>query len=129
LATSKGIDSERGIALRSADSLALRDFLGVGLESTPPDSGLVKGKTLGIDATTLEANAELRSIVRRDTCEGYEEFGARAERECVRRAVRSIKEECLDRMIPVGERQFRRAIAEFVEHYHRERNTRVSTMS
>jgi transposase InsO family protein len=38
------------------------------------------------------------------------------------RFVRSIREECLDRMIPVGEHHFRRAIAEFVEHYHRERN-------
>jgi putative transposase len=36
--------------------------------------------------------------------------------------VRSIKEECLDRMIPLGERHFRRAVTEFVEHYHRERN-------
>ena len=38
------------------------------------------------------------------------------------RFVRSIKEECLDRMIPIGERHFRRAVAEFVDHYHRERN-------
>jgi len=38
------------------------------------------------------------------------------------RIVRSIKQECLDRMIPLGERHFRRAVAEFVEHYHRERN-------
>jgi transposase InsO family protein len=38
------------------------------------------------------------------------------------RFVRSIKEECLNRMIPLGERHFRRAIHEFVEHYHRERN-------
>lgn len=36
--------------------------------------------------------------------------------------MRSSKEECLDRIIPLGERHFRRAIAEFVEHYHRERN-------
>jgi transposase InsO family protein len=36
--------------------------------------------------------------------------------------VRSIKEECLDRMIPLGERHFRFALTEFVEHYHRERN-------
>jgi len=36
--------------------------------------------------------------------------------------VRSIKEECLDRIIPVGEHHFRRAVAEFVDHYHRERN-------
>ena len=38
------------------------------------------------------------------------------------RFVRSIKEECLDRMIPIGERHFRRAVTEYVEHYHRERN-------
>jgi transposase len=99
----EGIDSERGIAWRAADSFALRDFLGVGLEDAPPDHstisrtrrlidlethravftwvlqclstvGLVKGKTIGIDATTLEANAALRSIVRRDNGESYEEF-------------------------------------------------------
>lgn len=99
----EGIDSERGIAWRAADSLALRDFLGVSLDDAPPDhstisrtrrlidlethravftwvlqclgtAGLVKGKTIGIDATTLEANAALRSIVRRETGEGYEEF-------------------------------------------------------
>jgi len=99
----EGIDSERGIAWRAADSLALRDFLGVALAQAPPDhstisrtrrlialethrtvftwilqclstAGLVKGKTIGIDATTLEANAALRSIVRRDTGESYEEF-------------------------------------------------------
>jgi transposase len=99
----EGIDSERGIAWRAADSFALRDFLGVGLDSAPPDHstisrtrrlidlethravftwvlqclstvGLVKGKTIGIDATTLEANAALRSIVRRDSGESYEEF-------------------------------------------------------
>jgi transposase len=99
----EGIDSERGIAWRATDSLALRDFLGVGLDQTPPDhstisrtrrlialethraiftwvlqclstAGLVKGKTIGIDATTLEANAALRSIVRRDSGESYEEF-------------------------------------------------------
>ena len=99
----EGIDSERGIAWRTADSFALRDFLGVGLDQAPPDhstisrtrrlidlethravftwvlqclstSGLVKGKTIGIDATTLEANAALRSIVRRDSGESYEEF-------------------------------------------------------
>jgi transposase InsO family protein len=38
------------------------------------------------------------------------------------RFVRSIKEECLDRIVPIGERHFRRAIAEYVDHYHRERN-------
>ena len=97
------IDSERGIAWRCADSLSLREFLGYDLtESTPDHStlsvirtrvdlethqevftwilqclaerGLLKGKTIGIDATTLEANAAMRSIVRRDTGEGYEEF-------------------------------------------------------
>jgi transposase len=95
----EGLDSERGIAWRVADSFALREFLGVGLEGArPPDhstisrtrrlidlethrtvftwilqclstAGLVKGKTIGIDATTLEANAALRSIVRRDSGE------------------------------------------------------------
>jgi len=99
----EGIDSERGIAWRCADSLSLREFLGYDLtESTPDHStlsvirgridvqthqevfgwslgrlaehGLLKGKTIGIDATTLEANAALRSIVRRDTGEGYQEF-------------------------------------------------------
>jgi len=86
-----------------ADSFALRDFVGVGLDAVPADhstisrtrrlidlethrtvftwvlqclggAGLVKGKTLGIDATTLEANAALRSIVRRDTGESYHDF-------------------------------------------------------
>src|SRR6476660_9056426 len=99
----EGVDSERGIAWRAADSFALRAFLGVGLEAAPPDhstisrtrrlialethravftwvlqclstAGLVKGKTIGVDATTLEANAALRSIVRRDSGESYEEF-------------------------------------------------------
>ena len=99
----EGIDSERGIAWRTADSLALRGFLGLGLEETPPEhstisrtrrlidlethravftwilqvlatADLIKGKTIGIDATTLEANAALRSIVRRDSGETYQEF-------------------------------------------------------
>jgi len=99
----EGIDSERGIAWRCADSLALREFLGYTLtEGTPDhsslsvirnridiethrevftwvlaalaDSKLLKGKTIGIDATTLEANAAMRSIVRNDTGESYNEF-------------------------------------------------------
>jgi hypothetical protein len=99
----EGLDSERGIAWRAADSLALREFLGLGLTETPPDhstisrtrrlidlethqavftwvlqvltgAGLVRGKTIGIDATTLEANAALRSIVRRDNGDTYHAF-------------------------------------------------------
>jgi transposase len=96
----EGIDSERGIAWRTADSLALRGFLGLGLDEAPPEHSTisrtrrlidlethravftwilqvlatVKGKTIGIDATTLEANAALRSIVRRDSGETYQEF-------------------------------------------------------
>ena len=83
--------------------MALREFLGLVLTEAPPDhstisrtrrlidletheavftwvlerladAGLVKGKTVGIDATTLEANAALRTIVRRDNGESYEEF-------------------------------------------------------
>ena len=99
----EGIDGERGIAWRAADSLALRRFLELELDDDSPDhstisrtrrlidmethaavfgwvlellaeKGLLKGKTVGIDATTLEANAAMRSIVRRDTGEGYENF-------------------------------------------------------
>jgi transposase len=99
----EGIDSERGIAWRCADSLGLREFLGFTLTEGTPDhsslsvirqrldlethetvfkwvlnvlakEGLIKGKTIGVDATTLEANAAMRSIVRRDTGEGYNEF-------------------------------------------------------
>jgi len=99
----EGIDSERGIAWRAADSLGLRKFLGISIDEQTPDhstisrtrrlidvethrkiffwilevlrdQGLVKGKTVGIDATTLEANAAMRSIVRRDTGESYEDF-------------------------------------------------------
>ena len=99
----EGIGSERGIAWRAADSLALREFLGLKLSESPSDhstisrtrrlidvatheavfdwvlkrigaSGLLRGKTIGIDATTLEANAALRSIVRGDSEQGYEEF-------------------------------------------------------
>jgi putative transposase len=47
---------------------------------------------------------------------------ARYMRESGERFVRSIKEECLDRIIPIGERHFRRAVSDFVAHYHRERN-------
>ena len=99
----EGLDSERAIAWRAADSFALRRFLDLELPETPPDhstisrtrrlmdlethqavftwilkelaeAGLVRGTTIGMDATTLEANAALRSIVRRDTGESYEEF-------------------------------------------------------
>jgi len=99
----EGFDAERAIAWRAADSFALREFLWLALPEAPPDhstisrtrrlidlethvavftwmlqrladAGLVKGKTVGIDATTLEANAALRSIVRRDTGESYQDF-------------------------------------------------------
>jgi transposase len=99
----EGIDAERGIAWRATDSLAIRTFLRLPLDEAPPDhstiartrrlidlethravftwvqqrlveSGLLTGKTVAIDATTLEANAAMRSIVRRDTGEGYQQF-------------------------------------------------------
>src|SRR6202140_4072075 len=99
----EGIDSERGIAWRAADSFGLRQFLAIGLDEPAPDHSTIsrtrrlidvethrkvffwvlerlrdqgggKGKTGGIDATTLEANAAMRSIVRRDNGESYEEF-------------------------------------------------------
>jgi transposase len=99
----EGIDSERGIAWRLADSLSLRDFLGLPTDKAPPDHStisrtrrlideetheeifawvlgllskedLLKGKTIGVDGTTLEANAALRSIVRRDDFRSYQQF-------------------------------------------------------
>ena len=99
----EGIDSERGIAWRLADSISLRHFLAIELDESTPDhstisrtrrlidvethrqvftwvlqllaqQGLLKGVTMAVDATTLEANAALRSIVRRDSGESYEEF-------------------------------------------------------
>ena len=99
----EGLGSERGIAWRVADSLTLRRFLGYELTDRTPDhsslsrirgrlpvevhqdvfnwvgrviakEGLLKGKTVAVDSTTLEANAALRSLVRRDTGEGYQEY-------------------------------------------------------
>jgi transposase len=106
----EGIDSERGIAWRAADSLALRSFLGLELSEVTPDhttisrtrrlidlethrnvfgwvlrmladEGLLKGNTIAIDGTTLEANAALRSIVKRNSGEAYNEFLERLARE------------------------------------------------
>ena len=94
----EGIDSERGIAWRASDSLSIRSFVRIALDESVPDHStisrtrrlmdvethqavfqwvlevlaekkLLKGNTIGVDATTLEANAALRSIVRRDTGE------------------------------------------------------------
>ncbi len=99
----EGLDAERGIAWRAADSLAVRRFIRLGIEEAAPDhstisrtrrlidvdthravftwiqqrlvaAGLLKGRTIAIDATTLEANAAMRSIVRRDTGESYQAF-------------------------------------------------------
>src|SRR5215210_6705458 len=99
----EGIDAERGIAWRATDSLAIRSFLRLPVDEPPPDhstisrtrrlidldthravftwvqqplveAGLLKGRTIAIDATTLEANAAMRSIVRRDTGESYQAF-------------------------------------------------------
>jgi transposase len=106
----EGIDSERGIAWRASDSLSIRSFVRIALDESVPDHStisrtrrlmdiethqavfqwvlqvlaekkLLKGTTIGVDATTLEANAALRSIVRRDTGEKYEEFLTRLAKE------------------------------------------------
>src|ERR1700761_7353225 len=98
-----GIGSGHGIAWRLADSVALRRFLAIGLEESTPDHstlsrtrglldlethaevfrwvlgllaerGLIVGKPVAIDATTLEANAAMRGIVRRDSGVSYDEF-------------------------------------------------------
>jgi transposase len=99
----EGLDSERGIAWRTADSLSLRKFLGYALDEETPDhstisrtrrlywlethkavfrwviriltgEGLIQGQTISIDATTLEANAAMKSIVRRDNGQSYNDY-------------------------------------------------------
>ena len=99
----EGITSQRGIAWRCQDSLSIRDFLGLGSTERSPDhssmtiirkrlpfeifdevfrfvlecareQGLLKGKTVAVDATFLEANAAMKSIVRRDTGENWGEY-------------------------------------------------------
>src|SRR6202007_3291390 len=99
----EGIDSERGIAWRVADSLSLREFLGFSVTEQTPDhstisrtrrllavethqavfrwfvrvlgeEGLLEGQTIAIDATTLEDNAAMRSVQRGDDGRGYEEY-------------------------------------------------------
>ena len=99
----EGLDSQRGIAWRCADSLGLRAFLGISItEGTPvhvsmtmirqrlPESvfdqvfvfvlgllekqGLLRGQSVAIDATTLEANAAMKSIVRKDTGEDWKQY-------------------------------------------------------
>jgi transposase len=99
----EGMTSQRGIAWRCQDSLSIRDFLGLGATERSPDHssltvirkrlpfeifdavfrfvlecarehGLLKGKTVAVDATFLEANAAMKSIVRRDTGEGWGEY-------------------------------------------------------
>jgi transposase len=99
----EGIGSQRGIAWRCSDSLSLREFLGIPLAEDSPDHSslsvirnrlpfevhaevmvwvlrlahqkkLLKGQTLGVDSTTLEANAAMKSIVRRDTSEDWKEY-------------------------------------------------------
>jgi transposase len=99
----ENIDSQRGIAWRCADSLSLREFLAISLTARTPDHssltvirkrlplavhermfamvlaiaqrrGLLRGKTLLVDSTTLEANAAMRSIVRKDTGENWTEY-------------------------------------------------------
>ena len=106
----EGISSQRGIAWRCSDSLSLREFLGLAIQEDSPDhssltvirnrlpleahqqvfawvlqlaeaQGLLRGKTVGVDSTTLEADAAMKSIVRRDTGESWKEYLARLMRE------------------------------------------------
>jgi transposase len=99
----EGIDSQRGIAWRCSDSLSLRDFLGLSPKQSSPDhssltkirqrlplaiheqvftfvlelaaqQGLLRGRTVAVDATTLEANAAMKSIVRKETGEDWKEY-------------------------------------------------------
>ena len=106
----EGIDSERGLEWRCSDSLSLRAFLRLGSRDRVPDhswlsrsrtrlphevhaavfdwvlvliaeAGLIKGERIGVDASTMEANAALRNIVRRDNGEGHREMLERLARE------------------------------------------------
>ncbi len=106
----EGLGSQRGIAWRCGDSLGLRQFLGIPLDEPTPDHStltntrkrlpeevfaevfefvlsiahakkLLSGKTVGVDSTTLEANAAMKSIVRRDTGEDWKEYVTRLMRE------------------------------------------------
>jgi len=106
----EGLDSQRGIAWRCADSFSLRQFLGIPLDKSTPDHStlsytrkrlpaevfeevfqfvlriadakkLIAGKAVGVDSTTLEANAAMKSIVRRDTGEDWKEYVTRLMRE------------------------------------------------
>lgn len=106
----EGLDSERGIEWRCADSLSLRDFLLLSSREAVPDHswlsktrsrlpleaheavftwvltqlaehGLIKGDRIGVDASTMEANAALRAIVRKDSGEGYREMLKRLAKE------------------------------------------------
>lgn len=106
----EGIDSQRGIAWRCADSLSLREFLGLPLGEQTPDHStltlirrrlptelfhevfqfilqlaaakkLISGQTVGVDSTTLEANAAMKSIVRRDSGEDWNQYVTRLMRE------------------------------------------------
>ena len=106
----EGIDSERGLEWRCSDSLSLRAFLRLGSRDRVPDhswlsrsrtrlphevhaavfdwvlvliaeAGLIKGERIGVDASTMEANAALRNIVRRANGEGYREMLERLARE------------------------------------------------
>ena len=99
----EGIGSQRGIAWRCGDSLSLREFLGIPLSEDTPDhssltrvrdrlpleihaavfqfvlqaaesKGILKGKTIAVDSTTLEANAAMKNIVRRDTGEDWQAY-------------------------------------------------------
>lgn len=99
----ENIDSQRGIAWRCSDSLSLRDFLGLSMSESVPDHSsltrwrqrlplevheevfrmvlsladqkkLVSGKSVGVDSTTLEANAAMKSIVRKKGKEAYKKY-------------------------------------------------------
>ncbi len=106
----EGLDSQRGIAWRCADSLSLRHFLGIPLDEPTPDpktlsntrrrlpeevfdevfqfvlsiaaeKKLLSGQTVGVDSTLLEADAAMKSIVRRDTGEDWQQYVTRLMRE------------------------------------------------
>ena len=122
----EGIESERGICWRCADSLSLRAFLGLSLSERVPDHsslsrirsrlpvsvfttvfelvldivakhGLLSGRVMGIDSTFMRADASMKAIVRRDSGEGYREFITRLASEDAGRAVSAEEARAFDR--------------------------------
>ena len=150
----EGIDSQRGIAWRCADSLSLRQFLGIPLAETTPDpktlsntrrrlpeevfdevfqfvlgiaaeKRLISGKTVGVDSSTLEANAAMKSIVRRDTGEDWKQFVTRLMRDERYHSRWQDKPAALQRAVYANRRRLKRSKSRSFQRLRSERCERT----